>query len=445
MYQFNFKNSIWKFIKKISNLNFALSVLFIVIIFCIIGSVLEQEQELIYYLNNYSQYSSLILFFGLDHVFRTPCFIISLAFLLTSLISCSFTNQLPSLKNSRRWKFIYQQNSISPSMYMFTTGHNVGYSYINTAYSLLRMDFFIFCRKSSVYAYKGLFGRVAPIFVHLSIIIILLGSVYGSSCSYVLQEKVPIGEVFHFKNIVYSGFCSSIKKDLFGRIDDFYINYYENGSVKQFFSSISVYMSNDKLDYNGLMYVNHPLHFYNITVYQTNWEINSLRFRLGDSYLLQRKVFKKLNNNQVLWVSNLSISENSDIFFVLDSLNDSISIFNQFGSLVQKINVGQKFYLNSTPCIIESVIPSTGLQLKFDPGLFLVYIGFFIMIISTFISYISYSQVWVYPNMDSLEFFGSTNRAKFFFEQDIKLINKIYLYYLTSISFLSTKLTILLR
>ena len=45
----NKKNILWVLAKNLSNLNFALFILFIIIFFSIIGSIIEQDQSLKYY------------------------------------------------------------------------------------------------------------------------------------------------------------------------------------------------------------------------------------------------------------------------------------------------------------------------------------------------------------------------------------------------------------
>nr|YP_009399848.1 cytochrome c biogenesis protein ccs1 [Tolypiocladia glomerulata]ARW69667.1 cytochrome c biogenesis protein ccs1 [Tolypiocladia glomerulata] len=432
----------WKFVKRISNLNFSIFVLFVIILFCVLGSLLEQEQEFSYYALNYSKYIAFIWFLGLDHIFRTFWFVFLIFIFLMSLISCTFTTQLPSLKNARRWKFINKNNNLMNSTYSLV---NTDYSYIDGLYSLLRLDFFVFCRNSSIYAYKGLYGRIAPIFVHFSIVAILIGSVYGLFCSFVLQEVVPIGEVFHLKNFIYAGFYSDVKKDFFGYIDSFYIDYYNNGSVDQFSSKISIYKSNSKIIYSKLIDVNGPFTYSKITFYQTDWQINAIRIRLGDDYVFQKKLFKKNENNQTFWISSLYLSKKSNLFFIINALNNEIFLCDYKGLILKKVNLGQKFYINSVPYIVENIISSTGLQIKFDPGISIVYMGFFVMIIMTFISYLSYSQVWIYSNLDFIELLGFTNRAIILFNRDMTVMNKIYSIYYNKLIDKKNKTYFLLR
>jgi cytochrome c biogenesis protein len=47
------------------------------------------------------------------------------------------------------------------------------------------------------------------------------------------------------------------------------------------------------------------------------------------------------------------------------------------------------------PLTLLEIISSTGLQIKTDPGIPIIYLGFFFLMMSTLISYITYSQIWI--------------------------------------------------
>jgi cytochrome c biogenesis protein len=67
---------------------------------------------------------------------------------------------------------------------------------------------------------------------------------------------------------------------------------------------------------------------------------------------------------------------------------------------------------------------STGLQIKTDPGIPIIYMGFFFLMISTLISYTTYSQIWIIQKKQKLFIGGTTNRAVFDFELEFfKIIN----------------------
>nr|YP_010618627.1 cytochrome c biogenesis protein ccs1 [Rhodomelopsis africana]WAX02640.1 cytochrome c biogenesis protein ccs1 [Rhodomelopsis africana] len=423
------KNVIWRSLKKLANLNVAIVVLLMIVFCCILGSIIEQDKSFLYYQFNYPDYYSFIIVLGLDHVFRTWWFILISSIFILSLLVCTFSTQLPSLKNARRWKFIYNKSIINTNKYYLQSINDSYCSFTNIIYSLIRLNFFVFCKNNSLYSYKGLYGRIAPIFVHFSITAILLGSLCSFFLSFLVQEIIPKGEIFHLKNIIHSGFYSQLPADIIFRVNDFYINYNFNGSIKQFFSSLSVYFHNYPVLYSKIISVNKPLRFFSITFYQTDWEIDAVRINLGFNNYIQKKFVKANIDGKNCWLSNVSISSKKDILFVLFSLDNNLLVCDSNGLILQEVDVGEKFYINNTSFVIQDIITSTGLQIKVDPGIYLVYLGFFIMMLSTFVSYMSYSQVWIYSSLGSLEFWGSTNRASLFFEQDIVYLDKIYSYY----------------
>ena len=68
------------------------------------------------------------------------------------------------------------------------------------------------------------------------------------------------------------------------------------------------------------------------------------------------------------------------------------------------------------PITLLEIISSTGLQIKIDRGIPIIYSGFFLLMISTLVSYITYSQIWIVQKQKQLFIGGTTNRALFDFE-----------------------------
>nr|YP_009392186.1 cytochrome c biogenesis protein ccs1 [Osmundaria fimbriata]ARW60748.1 cytochrome c biogenesis protein ccs1 [Osmundaria fimbriata] len=430
-----FKNFLWYFLKKLANLSIAIYILCIIILVIIIGSIIEQNQSMTYYRMYYPDSLlfnwKLIYFLGLDHVYQTWWFALILLLFMLSLITCTFSTQLPSLKNARRWKFTSNSNSIfnNNSFYLMNNTSFNNYSFINVVYSLVSANFFIFHQQKSIYSYKGLYGRISPILVHFSIVTILCGSIISFASSFMVQELIPSGELFHLKNVISSGIYSSLPIDIFGRVENFSIDYNFDSSIKQFFSTVSIFYRNRKIINSKQVSVNSPLYFDGVTVYQTDWNINALRIKLGTHQIVQKNLLKTTINNNSCWVCNFFINDQEQVFFLVFSLNNSIVICDFNGFVIGTVNVGQKFYINRIPFSIEQVIPSTGFQIKVDPGIIVIYSGFATLMLTTILSYLSYSQIWVSGSFSSLEITGSTNRAFLLFEQDILNVKNNYNFY----------------
>ncbi len=132
-----------------------------------------------------------------------------------------------------------------------------------------------------------------------------------------------------------------------------------------------------------------------------------------------------------LWISWLPFSElGSTIFFetlrgdfIIPSLNLNDSLYAELGQSIQ-LNLS----INTN---IVDLLTCTGLQVRGDPGELFLSLGFASLILSTFISYISYSRIWIVKKFDSIQIGGITNRAKLRFEyhllnlfDSISIINK---------------------
>lgn len=431
---FNTKNIIWNFCKKLASLSFSIFLLLMIIFFSMLGSLIEQNQTDIYYQEYYSINNSnkllinwkFILNLGLDHLYQTWWFNFILLIFACSLIICTFSTQLPGLRNARRWKFMNFKQSLNVNKNLIISPNILHNSCSNMIYSLNYCNFYVFHKKNYLYAYKGLLGRIAPIFVHFSMIIILLGTVFSLFFGFVAQEMIPEGEIFHLKNIISSGKYSKLPKNLIGRIDNFFINYNFDNSIQQFFSQISFFDQQGNFLVNKIISVNSPLLFHGITFYQTDWQIDALRVQLSPKIYLQKKLVKVDINQKIFWVCNIPLSINKNVVLILFNLNNKVFIYNTNGVLVKTLSLNEKLYINNIPFIIKDVMTSTGLQIKIDPGVSIVYIGFLILMLSSIISYISYSQIWVSIISKDFNLTGSTNRAVLFFEEDIGKISRIY-------------------
>nr|YP_009510956.1 Cytochrome c biogenesis protein [Hydropuntia rangiferina]AXI96629.1 Cytochrome c biogenesis protein [Hydropuntia rangiferina]UAD87312.1 Cytochrome c biogenesis protein [Hydropuntia rangiferina] len=429
------KNILWQTLKKLSNLSISISLLLIIAIISMIGTIIEQNQSIAYYEKNYPINIEsvkliinwkIILNLGLDHIYSNPFFITILTLFFFSLLTCTLSNQLPALKNARKWKFLQKTKRVNDKAH-FTEINQI--SICNIIYSLHSNNYYIFHKQQNIYGYKGLTGRIAPIFVHFSIILTLIGSLINLLYGFTAQEIIPEGEIFHVKNIIESGFNSKLPNNLIGKINNFSIAYNNNNSIKQFFSNVTLYNNKNQHINQKYIFVNSPLIFNNVTFYQTDWEINSIRLKIGNSQTIQKTILKNTINNQNLWSCQLPINNKSYILLVFTKLNDRIFIYDQLNNFITSVGLQDKIVIDNTTIKIIEIMTKTGLQIKIDPGIFITYSGFLILMVSIMISYMSYSQVWVTATKEFIELAGFTNRATLTFEEDVINIQEIYTNY----------------
>ena len=410
-----------KFFRLVADLRFSIFILLLISFFSIAGTIIEQDQPIEIYKANYPLTNPVfgiltwdrILQFGLDHVYKTWWFFMLIFLFGLSLISCTFLQQFPSLKIARRCQF-FRTTKQFYRLKIFTTLNNFS---VNKILSYIKQNqYSIFQQKNIVYCYKGLIGRIAPILVHFSMILVLLGTIIGSLFGFKAQEIVPKTEHFHIQNVLMNGQLSIIPKTS-ARINDFWITYTKTKTVSQFYSDISILNNKGNEINRKTISVNSPLIHNNVYYYQTDWNLIGLRFETKNHEIIEYPLSNILNSKNKVWLTwvsdNKSLSDG--IIALIDNLQGYCSIYSETGKFLGNIELNETVRFQQ-PLIFLEILSSTGLQIKTDPGIPIIYLGFFFLMISTLISYITYSQIWMIQKEQKLFIGGTTNRAAFDFE-----------------------------
>jgi cytochrome c biogenesis protein len=247
-------------------------------------------------------------------------------------------------------------------------------------------------------------------------ILILLGTIIGSLFGFKAQEMVPKTENFHIQNILNNGQFSIIPKTS-ARVNDFWITYTKNKTVSQFYSDISVLNSQGKETNRKTISVNSPLIYRNVYYYQTDWNLIGLRVQETNSEVIEYPFLNILNNQNKVWLTWLSNNNslNEGIIALSDNLEGYCSIYSETGAFLGNIELNELGNFKQPFTLLE-ILSSTGLQIKTDPGIPVIYSGFLFLMVSTLISYITYSQIWIIKKNQKLFIGGITNRALFDFE-----------------------------
>lgn len=414
--------------KTIADLRFAIFILLVIASVSIIGTIIVQDQSLEIYQKDYPITKPIfgfltwevIINLGFDHIYKTWWFILLIILFGISLLTCTILQQLPSLKFSRKCQFFRTSNQFKKlKFYTKTTVSN----FSKLFFRIKEIEFSIFQQKHIIYAYKGLIGRIAPIIVHLSMILVLIGTILGSISGFKAQEIVPKTELFHIQNILSNGKFMKLP-NVSTRINDFWINYSEQNTVKQFYSDISI-LNNDGNEIDRqTIFVNSPLKYEGVYFYQTDWNLVALRIQNSD---LQNFEYPLVNLNSLktkiwlTWIPTDSTLQNG-IVILIDNLQGYCSIYNEIGQFIDNLEINEFSSLKKIGLV--DIISSTGLQIKSDPGILLIYTGFFFLMISTLVSYITYSQIWLIQNENEIFIGGNTTRAVFDFEIEFLKLTK---------------------
>jgi cytochrome c biogenesis protein len=425
-------NNRTKFLKKLANLQFAISLLLTIGVVIAIGTVVEQDQSLAFYQENYPELNplfgfltwKLIKFLSLDRLYTAWWFVILLLLFGSSLLACTFTTQLPSIKTFKLWKFINQ-----PRQYKsLSVNDNITLELSNTiAYNCNLENYHFFRQRKKGYGYTGLLGRLAPVVVHGSIILLLIGSTLGSFGGYIAQEIIPVGEIFHIQNLTKFGNNSYVPQDLSCRVNNFWITYTKELKTDQFYSDLSILGSDGKELKRKVVFVNEPLIYKDLVLYQTDWDIVGLKLKLAGNKSFQLPLKRITKGGNRFWFGSLKLSQANEQNFtvVINDLKGKIVLYDSKGNFVQEVLLGESVNVEKGVQVqFSDFITSTGLQIKSDPGINVVYSSFLLLMISIYVSFFTYSQIWFVESTDKLTVGGKSNRAVLFFQQEFRKLVK---------------------
>lgn len=425
----NLKQSFRSLIKVVADLRLAIILLLAIAAFSISGTIIEQGQSLPFYQENYPEKPALfgfitwklILFLGLNHVYSTWWFLSLLILFGTSLTACTFMRQFPALKAARRWKF-YQKPRQFEKLALSAT---LDKGSVNTLIPLLqKRGYKVFQENDTLFARKGIIGKIGPIIVHAAMLITLAGSIWGALTGFLAQEMVPSGATFQVKNIFEAGPLATpqVPKDWGVRVNRFWIDYTPDGDIDQFYSDLSVVNNQGEELERKKIYVNSPLRYRGVTFYQTNWGIAAVRVKINNSPILQLPMAElDTNGKGRLWgtwiPTKTDLSE--AVSLVARDLQGVMVVYDTKGNLISAVRPGMAIGVNGVTLNIIDLVGSTGLQIKADPGVPIVYTGFGLLMIGVVMSYVSHSQIWALQKDDRFYVGGKTNRAQVAFEREL--------------------------
>ncbi|XP_059296941.1 cytochrome c biogenesis protein CCS1, chloroplastic-like [Lycium ferocissimum] len=412
----------------LSNLPLAIAEMFAVAALMALGTFIDQGEAPEYYFQKFPEDHPPLGFFtwrwvltlGFDHMFSSPVFLGTLVLLGASLMACTYTTQIPLVKVARRWSFLQSPETIRKQEYADTLPRA---SVKDLGVILMGAGYEVFLKGPALYAFKGLAGRFAPIGVHLSLLLIMSGGTLSATGSFRGAVTVPQGLSFVAGDVLAPYGFLSTPSDAFSteiHVNRFTMDYYDSGEVAQYHTDLSLFDLNGKEVMRKTISVNDPLRYGGITIYQTDWSISALQvlkdgegpFNLAMAPLQMNGGDKKLFGT-FLPVGDDNSPNVKGISMLARDLQ-SIILYDKEGKFagVRRPNSKLPIEIDGTKIVIEDAIGSSGLDLKTDPGVPIVYAGFGALMLTTCISYLSHTQLWALQDGTSVVVGGKTNRAK---------------------------------
>jgi len=416
---------IQRYLKVFTDLKFAIFILALLALVSSLGSFIEQDETLFFYQENYPVTTpiygfidwQLITSLGLDHLYSTWWFFMLLLLLAISLISCTITRQFPIFYNAKEYLFKKKKASFL-NLNFFVRLKSVPYLKEAILLKIQNLHFYTYQKQNLIYGYKGLIGRISPILVHFSLILILTGSSIGAFKNFKAQEILPKGEVFHIQNTLRIGILTDLPRFNI-RVNDFWAEY-QNNRIHQFYSSLSILDNFGNELKQQTISVNNPLRYKDVDFYQSDWNLLGIRIQnLNDQKTYELPLFP-LKENTKSWVTWLpgdfsilgefkQTQKMDPLTLIFDQFENIFFVYDSQGNFITSKNVGD--FIVPEVKILE-ILPSTGLLVKYDPSISIIYLGFGILMITTFLSYLPYTQIWVFNQGKQYLIGSSTNRGK---------------------------------
>lgn len=424
----NDSNTVWKFFASVK---LALFTLCTISITSIIGTVIPQNRSFDFYAEKYGE--GLARFYyvlDIPDMYGSWWFLSLLGLLCANLIVCSID----------RFPFAWKQIKADPADLSVNKIEKMPFNHVvdkidivdpSSANSLLEtLSGWDITRNTSgdktiVAAQKGGWTRTGVYIVHLSILVVFAGAIVGHYLGF--KGSVVIPETKQTDKIYASETQLPIPLGFDVRCDFFEIEFYDNGMPKEYRSRLTV-LENGQETLVKEIEVNHPLKYRGITFYQSSYEgYRDFLITLTDTTDSSKRTFITPFQQQVSW------NEKNIVMGVInaEAVRDRvvrIKIWVQSGT-----NPASTFWLDTREesSTEQSGIPytinakqmyATGLQVARDPGVWLVYLGCFLMMAGLYVAFfMSHRRIWLVISQEnsscSLRIAGSTNKNKIGFEK----------------------------
>ena len=314
-----------RFVELLSSMRFAISLLTLVAIASVVGTVLRQNEPFANYLNQFGPFWFRVFeLAGLYSVYNAPWFILIMAFLVMSTSVCIWHNAPGMLRQMTSFREGIRESS------MRSMEHHAAFASVlpseqalQRATDYLRGQGFVFRRGAEgrlLAAKAGSANRIGYLLAHTAIVAICVGGLLDSNVPMQLKlafgDKKPVdggvllSEVpesarlpadnlsFRGNTLIPEGSASSVTVLNMGEgilvqelpftlsLKKFHIEHYSTGQPKLFASDVIVTDRDTGKSFESRIEVNRPLIHKGIAAYQASFDDGGTKVRLSGHHLL---------------------------------------------------------------------------------------------------------------------------------------------------------------
>jgi cytochrome c biogenesis protein len=261
----------------------------------------------------------------------------------------------------------------------------------------------------AVFGEKGRWTRFGVYAVHLSVVILLIGGLIGSIFGFDGFVNIPEGETA--QQIRLRNRPQSIRLGFAIRCNDFTVSFYDSGAPREYRSSLTILENGQPVKEKDII-VNDPLRYKGISIYQSSYGtlpstevvLSFTSQKTGMTYTEKATIDQPVIIPEKLgsfvireyrsstdfkgrpigdaFIGVLTAAEGEPVEVILPLRFPSFDKMRRGAVVIAVVDRVPRYY--------------TGLQVNMDPGVWIVYAGFILMIIGCFITFfMSHQQVCV--------------------------------------------------
>ena len=381
----------------LSSLKIAIFLLLIIAVSCAFGTLIPQQESDQFYHEYFDKNpflgilnGKILILFEFNHIYTSFWFLFLLTWLGVALAVCSFRRQLPILKSALSWidyKSPRQITKLSISQAIVTNDLSKDLEKLKN--NLIKNGWNVKETDGRIAARQGVIGRLGPILIHLGMILLMIGATYGSLNGKTIEKFLAPGRSIDLVN-------NNKESGLIIELENFKIERDPQGRAEQYRSIVNIIEPNGENQSKEIS-VNYPLRYKGLTLYQADWSIAAITIEIGNSPKLQIPVNSITELGDQVWGTVIPTTKDGKepILLTVNSETGPVKIYDEDGILITNLNINKKAKVKNNSIKIVNIIPSSGLLLKYDPGVPLVYTSFAIIILGGLLSIISTKKIWV--------------------------------------------------
>jgi cytochrome c biogenesis protein len=436
-----------------ASLKLAMLLFIVLAITATIGTVIQQGERPEVYIKEYGEEAyRWFVRLGFTDVYHTWWFTSLLALLCVNSLTC-FYKRFPAV-----WRSM-QQDKVNVGLPFIkgmkqTVEIPVAASKEQVAEGMIRMlaekGYRVLAQNESqevtLYATKGIIGRVGAHMAHLSATVIVLGGLIGSYYGFQEFGVCLEGQTYHIPRGNF---------DL--RIDKFWIDYHDNGAVKSYNSTLTVIEDGAEKTHKTIT-VNDPLVYKGIWFYQSSYGDSWDQIQVARLDIKDKETDKVVGTVDLEWqkekqLDNLGLKLSVTDFVADFGFNSSDK--KVFSKTVEHANPAIKLAIvedkavQATPWIfyhypdlfdikgskyrfeLVGYQPKkfTGLQITRDPGVTIVWIGSTMIVVGiTLSSFIYHRRLWakIIPaeTGSTVHIGGNTHKSQIDFQKEFRKLTE---------------------